>query len=177
MIGSIFIATTVVELQSIINMRACSKSNKCKVIVLDDEIIQQDDYVGGSILLPPTSALCTLIDTGIREEFANQYYQYLNYNDDVKAYLATMMYALLKGTDLILFTHTSDITMFLDELVRHLMMNGYAFASTAYAFVPGIDFSTMDVNAMVGFLSSYGYDASDVINSIQVFFNGGGVMG
>ena len=174
MVGSIFVATSMDELQYTLSTRAC-KPNRAKVVVVDDEMINQEDYVGGSILLPPTYALCILLDNNDVTGFEVQYLNYLNSNDNVNAYMATIMYAILKGTDIVLYTHTADASMFINQLVKFFSMNGYTFANPMNLFYPALDFSVIgDMNAVVGYLSSYGYDASDIINQINSLFNGGG---
>ena len=65
---------------------------KCKIIVVDDMIIKQDNYIGGSILLPDARAMYSLIEGDYYSFKAD--YQNKIYNDvNVREYLIILLSA------------------------------------------------------------------------------------
>lgn len=154
MIGSLYCANDIQELQFVINRRSMYKSNQVKVIVIDDENINQANYIGGSILLPPPDVIYHLIDSGNRMEFANMYNMYLN-SQEVLGYIAIIIAALFKGNDIILYTHSSDESMFLPELLMFLRNMGLIVTSIQYPMVPGIDLYYRDF--IISFMEQMGY--------------------
>ena len=90
-------------------------NDKTRIIVLDDEVVHAEGYIQGSLLLPPPSALFTLIDTGDIMQFQEMYYKYLHL-PDIDQFIMLMITALFSGVNIILFFNTSDPSMFMDYL-------------------------------------------------------------
>lgn len=108
------------ELVSFVRDRQYFTNSKAKVIVLDDQVIQQPDYITGSILLPPPTMLMDYIDYNDYNDFYMKYYNYLIGDEGVIKYIKMVTSALLKGIDIILYLGESDPSTFLDALINVL---------------------------------------------------------
>lgn len=124
MIGTMFLCYNYSELVSFVRDRQYLTNSKAKVIVLDDQVIQQPDYITGSILLPPPIMLMDYIDYNNYNDFYNKYYSYLIGDEDVMKYIKMITSALFKGIDIILYLGESDPSTFLDILIN-VLCNAY----------------------------------------------------
>lgn len=127
MIGNVSCAINFEQLNSLIEIRKRFKYEytknlnektgqnfgipKCKIIVIDDMIIKQDNYIGGSILLPDARAMYSLIE-GDYYSFKTDYQNKI-YNDvNVREYLIILLSGLIeKGFDYIIYFNSDDFQM------------------------------------------------------------------
>lgn len=126
MIGNVSKAMTNEDLNSLISIRLGFKHSyakklkeigvdykvpKCKIIVIDDIVISEDDYIGGSILLPDARTMDLLIN-GDYINFSNQYHQKLLNDENIKEYLIILLTGLMeKGFDYILYFNSMDFSL------------------------------------------------------------------
>lgn len=118
MIGNISIALTYQELMSLIDIRNQYRSqlaqtgktdfNKTKIVVINDTDSYGDSYIVGSILLPDSKAMFSLIE-GDYEGFQTQYYRKLESDPQIHEYLVVLLAGLIeRGFDYIFYFDSED---------------------------------------------------------------------
>ena len=127
MIGNVICAIDNAQLNNLIEIRKNFKYNyikelnektgqnfsipKCKVIVIDDLVINQDDFIGGSILLPDGKAMYSLIENDYNN-FSMQYINKLSNDPNIREYLTILLSGLIeKGFDYIIYFNNNDYQM------------------------------------------------------------------
>lgn len=113
---------------------------KTRVIVLDDNLINVNGYICGSILLPNLSISSILIDNNDVNGFAYSYTNYLTQDPEVVNFISLLQRALLDGINVIFFTNDSPIEMFLNVLLQ-VLNTSYGMTVTPFeanADLPGI---------------------------------------
>lgn len=118
MIGNISIALTYQELMSLIDIRNQYRTqlaqtgqtdfNKTKIVVINDTDSYGDNYIVGSILLPDSKAMFSLIE-GNYEGFRTQYYRKLESDPQIHEYLIVLLAGLIeRGFDYIFYFDSED---------------------------------------------------------------------
>jgi hypothetical protein len=118
MIGNISIALTYQELMSLIDIRNQYRTqlaqtgqtdfNKTKIVVINDTDSYGDNYIVGSILLPDSKAMFSLIE-GDYEGFQTQYYRKLESDPQIHEYLVVLLAGLIeRGFDYIFYFDSED---------------------------------------------------------------------
>jgi len=118
MIGNISIALTYQELMSLIDIRNQYRTqlaqtgktdfNKTKIVVINDTDSYGDSYIVGSILLPDSKAMFSLIE-GDYEGFQAQYYRKLESDPQIHEYLIVLLAGLIeRGFDYIFYFDSED---------------------------------------------------------------------
>lgn len=107
-LGRCILCMTLDELNFVLN----NLQSEAKVIVLDDEILQYKNFISGSILLPPPSALITLLDNNDQNGYAQLYANYLS-TVEVDQFIMLLMTVLLRGKDIVFYLNSSDPSLFL----------------------------------------------------------------
>lgn len=141
-------------------------NSKTRVVVLDDEVINAEGYIQGSILLPPPSALFTLIDNNDITSFQAMYYSYLHV-PDVDSFIMLLITALFRGVNILFFFNTSDPSMFMDYL-NNFLTSIYGAVATPFEMICGPHSPSIIPNAISGLLTKmvqYQYISQDEYNS------------
>lgn len=126
-------------------------TEKTRVITLDDEIINAEGYIQGSMLLPPPSALFTLIDNNDINSFQAMYYSYLHL-PDIDSFIMLIITALFREVNIIFFLNTSDPSMFMDYL-NNFLSTIYGVIPTPFEMICGPHSPSIIPNALAGLLS------------------------
>lgn len=164
MYGDFVIATSVRELQMYIDQFR-DPTKKMKVFVLDEDIINQDNYICASILLPPFYALTDLIDNNDKNSFITKYIEYLSGND-VDKFIMLVATAIFKNIDVVFYTNNSDPGMFLSPLLEFIKAN--------YGLIYDEKGNSVDqrfVPFLINKMNMYGYSNNMSFQQPQVNYN------
>ncbi len=121
MIGNVIIIADMESLSKVINIRnstkvqsyikAGKKPPKCKVIMIDDYVPEDPDYICGSILLPPANSMYSLIE-GDYAAFEYMYNEKLYKDAGVTEYMIIILTGLMeRGFDYIIYCDRSNMNM------------------------------------------------------------------
>jgi hypothetical protein len=141
-------------------------NSNTRIVVLDDDSVNIEGYIQGSILLPPPSALFNLVDNNDIMTFQTMYYQYLQM-PDVDSFIMLLITALFRGTNIIFFFNSSDPSMFMDAL-GNFLYNVYGITATPFEMLCGPHPPSINPNMMSGLLFKmvqYQYISQDEYNS------------
>lgn len=141
-------------------------TSKTRVVVLDDDSVNIEGYIQGSILLPPPSALFTLVDNNDKMTFRMMYYDYLS-TPDVDSFIMLLITALFRGVNIIFFFNTSDPSMFMD-ILGEFLSSVYGVSATPFELLCGNHLPSINPNVMAGLLSKmvqYQYITVEEYNS------------
>lgn len=144
-------------------------NSQTRVVVLDDENVNIEGYIQGSILLPPPSALFALVDNSDVMTFQSTYYSYLHL-PDVDSFIMLLVTALFRGTNIIFFFNTSDPSMFMDAL-GNFLSQVYGVTATPFEMICGPHPPSINPSMMAGLLSKmvqYQYITVEEYNSYFV---------
>lgn len=127
MIGNITIAGDMNELQNLIAIRTqfltsyisnCKsrgipfEPHKMKIVVINDTDSCGDDYIVGSILLPNSRAIFSLIE-GDYNTFVQEYYNKLESDPDVQEYIIVLLAGLVeRGFDYVFYFDSNDPSIY-----------------------------------------------------------------
>lgn len=92
-----------------------------RVVVLDDEYANIPGAIQGSLLLPPPSALFSLVDDNNFNQYQATYYSYLHL-PDIDAFIMLLVTALFQNMNIIFFFNNSDPSLFMDSLGTFLSL-------------------------------------------------------
>ena len=195
MIGNVICAIDNVQLNNLIEIRKNFKYNyikelnektgqnfsipKCKVIVIDDLVINQDDFIGGSILLPDGKAMYSLIENDYNN-FSMQYINKLSNDPNIREYLTILLSGLIeKGFDYIIYFNNNDYQM---ALTIANVLFGYLYnmyGMIVYSYDNIINQPSLLLNQSIHpeklvfdkqLIEQYGY----ALNNPGLFYNFGG---
>lgn len=195
MIGNVICAIDNAQLNNLIEIRKNFKYNyikelnektgqnfsipKCKVIVIDDLVINQDDFIGGSILLPDGKAMYSLIENDYNN-FSMQYINKLSNDPNIREYLTILLSGLIeKGFDYIIYFNNNDYQM---ALTIANVLFGYLYnmyGMIVYSYDNIINQPSLLLNQSIHpeklvfdkqLIEQYGY----TLNNPGLFYNFGG---
>ena len=195
MIGNVICAIDNTQLNNLIEIRKNFKYNyikelnektgqnfsipKCKVIVIDDLVINQDDFIGGSILLPDGKAMYSLIENDYNN-FSMQYINKLSNDPNIREYLTILLSGLIeKGFDYIIYFNNNDYQM---ALTIANVLFGYLYnmyGMIVYSYDNIINQPSLLLNQSIHpeklvfdkqLIEQYGY----ALNNPGLFYNFGG---
>lgn len=137
MLGNVTICENYQELNNFINLRpSLGFTNECKVIVIDDSIIQHPDYVSGSILLPTPSSVIDYVDTGDMVTFRNSYISYLTNTPEVNDFILVLMSCIVKQRDLIFYYNDQPLPFM--QILSEFLLNKFGLIVNNCKYNPPI---------------------------------------
>jgi hypothetical protein len=142
------------QLMQMIQMYQYNQKQLFKVIVLDDEVVQGPNFIQGSILLPPPSALFALIDNNDIPYYSTMYDQYLR-TPEVDSFIILLATALYKGVDVLFYLNTSDPNLFLNFLCGFL--SSVHGLNVSYYDPNNISINFNAIPSLLGKMLGYGY--------------------
>ena len=113
---------------------------KTRIVVLDDNVINVEGYLCGSILLPNLLITSLLIDNNDVNGFVGSYISFLTQDPEAVSFITLLQRALLGGINIIFFTNDAPVEMFLETLMQVLNVN-YGMTVTPFEAnlnLPGI---------------------------------------
>lgn len=121
MIGNVIVVGDMAGLNKVIDIRnnvkiqsyikAGKKPPKCKVIMIDDYVPEDPDYICGSILLPPANSMYSLIE-GDYAAFEYMYNEKLYKDDGVTEYMIVILTGLMeRGFDYAIYSDLTNMNM------------------------------------------------------------------
>lgn len=179
--GTIFLATSPMEVNNIKTVRAqMGKTNKCKVICIDDMVTASNpDVICASILLPSANSLINMIDHNdpyANGQFIAEYTNKLTNDPDIIEYLTILLTGVLQhGIDYIFYYDGTNDPIVINVLysilnryygIRFVQYNDLLL-NTNFIFSGAID--SRFIPSIMNLIHRFGYQVED--QSGKLFMN------
>lgn len=179
--GTIFLATSPMEVNNIKTVRAqMGKTNKCKVICIDDMVTSRNpDVICASILLPSANSLINMIDHNdpyANGQFIAEYTSKLTNDPDIIEYLTILLSGVLQhGIDYIFYYDGTNDPIVINVLYS-ILNRYYGITFVQYhelllnidlIFHEAIDYRS--IPSIMNLIHRFGYQVED--QSGKLFMN------